>query len=88
MENETLKCLYLKGGVPVLLTAGEKLKILVKRRGMTFAQIADLTHQSRQNLSRKVSTNSFTESELTEIAALLNCDVECVFTLKDTGETL
>lgn len=70
------------------LNAGEKLKILVKRRGMTFAQIAELTHQSRQNLSRKVSTNCFTEKELEEIAVLLNCEVECVFTLKDTGETL
>ena len=70
------------------LSAGEKLKILVKRRGMTFAQIAELTHQSRQNLSRKVSSNSFTERELAEIAALLNCETEFVFTLKDTGETL
>lgn len=70
------------------LTIGEKIKILLKRRGMTLAQLAELTGQSRQNISNKMSRDNFTEKETIEIAKALNCDFATVFIMKDTGEEI
>ena len=50
------------------LTAGEKIKILLKRRGMTLGDLADKTNQSRQNLSNKMTRDNFSEKEIKEIA--------------------
>lgn len=68
------------------LTVGEKIKIILKRRNMTLAQLAEKTGQSRQNLSNKFSRDNFTEKEINQIAEVLNCTFETVFTMNDTGE--
>ena len=68
------------------LTAGEKIKILMKRRGMTLGDLADETKQSRQNLSNKMTRDNFSEKEIKEIADALNCVYEPVFVMGDSGE--
>ena len=50
------------------LTTSEKIKLLCKRAGLSLGDIADHTHQSRQNLSNKFNRNNFSEAELTAIA--------------------
>jgi len=68
------------------LTMGEKIKIILNRRGMTLAQLAETLGQSRQNLSNKMSRDNFSEKELYEIAQALGCTYRASFTMSDTGE--
>lgn len=70
------------------LTAGEKIKVLLNRRGMTLTQLAEKTEQSRQNMSNKMARDNFSEKELQTIAAALNCTCRIEFDLNDTGETI
>ena len=65
----------------MVLTMGEKIKIVLKRRGLTIAQLAELTGQTRQNLSNKLTRDNFTEKEIAEIAAALNCDYDAYLTM-------
>lgn len=70
------------------LTMGEKIKIVLKRRGMTLGELADKTGQSRQNLSNKMSRDNFTEKELQTIAIALNCSYTVSLVMNDTGEAI
>ena len=72
----------------MILTISEKIKVLLHRKGMTIAELASMTNQSRQNLYNKLRTNSLKEHEILEIAAKLNCTFEGLFTLSETNETL
>lgn len=68
------------------LTMGEKIRVILKRRGMTVAQLADLTNQTRQNLSNKLTRDNFQEQDIKAIADALNCEYEAYLVMKDTGE--
>ena len=68
------------------LTMGEKIKVVLGRRGMTLSQLAELTGQSRQNLSNKLTRDNFCEKELVAIAAALGCTYKAAFVMNDTGE--
>ena len=68
------------------LTMGEKIRVILKRRGMTVAKLADLTNQTRQNLSNKLTRDNFQEQDIKVIAEALNCDYEAYLVMKDTGE--
>ena len=70
------------------LSAGEKIKIVMKRRGMNLGDLAEKTHQSRQNLSNKMTRDNFSEKEIKEIAEVLGCDYEASFVMRDSGERL
>lgn len=70
------------------LTMGEKIKVILKRRNMTLAQLAEKTEQSRQNLSNKLNRDNFTEKELLIIAQALDCTYSAQFVLNDTGEEI
>lgn len=70
------------------LSMGEKIKIVLGRRNMTLAQLAEATGQSRQNMSNKMSRDNFSEKELYTIAAALNCTFSASFTMNDTGEEI
>lgn len=70
------------------LSMGEKIKIVLGRRNMTLAQLAEATGQSRQNMSNKMSRDNFSEKELYAIAAALNCTFSASFTMNDTGEEI
>ena len=68
------------------LTMGEKIRVILKRRGMTVAQLADLTNQTRQNLSNKLARDNFQEQDIKAIAEALNCDYEAYLVMRDSGE--
>ena len=70
------------------LTMSEKIKIIVKRRGMTLAQLAGLLGQSRTNLSDKLRRDNFSQNELKAIAEALNCTYESHFIMNDTGDRI
>ena len=68
------------------LSTSEKVKIILKRRGMTMGDLAERTGQTRQNLSNKMSRDNFPEKEIREIAAALDCKYETFFVMRDTGD--
>ena len=68
------------------LTTAEKIKLLMRRRGLTLGELADLTDQTRQNLSNKMTRDNFPEKELRQIAEALDCELESYLVMKDTGE--
>ena len=70
------------------ISTSEKIRILAKRKGKTLGDIADLTKQSRQNLSNKMKRDNFTIAEINKIAAALDCTVSIRFTDNSTGETI
>lgn len=70
------------------LSVSEKIKVVLKRRGLTMGQLADKTEQTRQNLSNKMTRDNFPEKELREIANALDCDLEINLVMRDTGEKI
>ena len=68
------------------LTMSEKIKVVLKRRGMTMGELAEKTGQTRQNLSNKMTRDNFPEKELRQIAESLDCELESYLVMKDTGE--
>ena len=63
-------------------TVGEKLQVIMKRKGVTVTELARLTHQTRQNLSRKLNLNLMTVQELCEYG------VTCLTIASDVIENL
>lgn len=72
----------------MILTAREKIKIILSRRNMTQAELADKTKQSRQNLSNKMSRDNFSEKELMTISEAIGCTLNISFIMNDTGEEI
>lgn len=70
------------------LTIGEKIKVVLNRRNMTLAELAEKTGQSRQNMSNKMSRDNFSEKEVYEIAKALDCTFETTFIMNDTKEKI
>ena len=70
------------------LSMGEKIRVILKRRGMTVAQLAEMTNQTRQNLSNKLTRDNFQEQDIKVIADALNCEYEAYLVMKDTGEKI
>ena len=71
-----------------MLTMGEKIKIMLKRRNITLSELAERLGQSRQNLSNKMNRDNFTEKELIVIAEALDCTYKATLTMNDTGDTI
>ena len=70
------------------LTFGEKIKVIMGRRGLSLTDLAKKLGQSPQNMSNKMNRDNFSEKELKEIAAILDCTFETVFKMNDTGEEI
>lgn len=69
------------------MAMAEKIRImLVKRGNISEAELARRLKLSPQNLNNKMKRDNFTESDLREIAAALDCDYISGFRMKDTGE--
>lgn len=67
----------------------EKIRILLVKRGnMSEAELARKMGISPQNLHNKMKRDNFTETDLQEIAAALDCALDVRFVMKDTGESL
>lgn len=61
------------------LTTIEKIKTIMRRKGMTNTDLAKATNQTPQNLSNKMSRGDLRESEIREFADFLGCDIEINF---------
>lgn len=70
------------------MTASEKIRLIAKRKGKAMGDIAELTGQSRQNLSNKMQRDNFSIAELNKIAAALDCSVDVSFIDNQTGEKI
>ena len=74
-----------KGGIYMALS--ERIRILLVKRGnISEAELARRIGVSPQNLNNKMKRDNFTERDLQEIAAALDCSFSVTFTLNDTGE--
>lgn len=70
------------------LTVSEKIRLILGRRNLTLTDLAAKLGTSRQNLSNKMNRDNFTDKDIRQIAAALDCTYESTFTLNDTGETV
>lgn len=61
------------------LTFGEQVKIILKRRGMTIKELAEIIGErtgkkmSRQNLTQRLGRDNFQEQDMRMIAKILDC---------------
>lgn len=65
------------------LTVGEKIKIIMKRKGLSMGELAEATGQTRQNLSNKMSRDNFSEKDMLALAEALGCTLSIEFHLPD-----
>ena len=66
-----------------MLTATEKLKVILSRKGLTVKELADLLDTSRQNLHSKLSKNNLSEEDLKKFCEVLGIQYEITFILDD-----
>ena len=61
------------------LTFGEQVKIILRRKGMTIKELAELIEaqtgkkMSRQNLTQRLGRDNFQEQDMRQIAEILGC---------------
>lgn len=60
--------------------------LLIKRGNISKAELARRLGISPQNLNNKMKRDNFTEKDLSDIAAALDCTFSVSFKLNDTGE--
>lgn len=65
------------------LSIGEKIKIIMNRKGVSMTDLAASTGQTRQNLSNKMARDNFTEKDAQAMAAALGCEVVVEFRFPD-----
>ena len=65
----------------------EKVKFLMDRQGLMQKELAEKLGISQQNLSKKMKHNDWRESDLRDIAKILNAELEVNF-IMNTGETI
>ena len=70
------------------IKTSEKIRFLARRQSVTLGEIAEVTGQTRQNLSNKLRRDDFRESELSAIAEFLGCELKISFIDKETGEEI
>ncbi|HAU5255851.1 TPA: helix-turn-helix transcriptional regulator [Clostridioides difficile] len=72
----------------MMISFGEKIKIILKRKNMTIGELAEKTGQTRQNLSNKFSRDNFSEKEIRGFAEILDCEFDFYFIMNDTEEKI
>jgi len=65
------------------LSVAEKIRVVLRRKGMTLGDLAEALGSSRQNLSNKMSRDNFSAAEIRAIAAALECEAEIIFRMPD-----
>lgn len=71
-----------------MLSAVEKIDIIRKRKGISKSDLAALAGMSRQNASNKFSRGNLQEDDIVKFANALNCDVDIIFTNRETDEKI
>ena len=70
------------------LSAAKKIKILLIERDMTLTDLSKLLNKNLSTISGKMKRDNFCESDLKEIAEVLNYDYDIIFTDKETGKKI
>lgn len=65
-------------GAEQMKIANEIRKLCIDNN-ITLGTLADRTHQTRQNLSNKMTKDNFTIRQLEDIAKALDCDIKIEF---------
>ncbi len=63
-----------------------KIRTILLERNMSIKELSDKLGCKGTNLYNKLRRDNFTERELREIADILNCSYDGVFTFRDTGK--
>lgn len=71
-----------------MLETNEKIRLLLKRKGMTVTSLAESINTTRQNLTNKLNRNNFSENELKDIANALGCSLILEFEDIESKERL
>ena len=58
------------------LTFGEQIKIIMKRKGLTVADLANLLGVSRQNVNQLLARDNFKYSDMVKYADILGYDLK------------
>ncbi|WP_427108642.1 helix-turn-helix domain-containing protein [Lysinibacillus xylanilyticus] len=66
-----------------MLTATEKLKVILKRKDMTVKELADLLGTTRQNLHSKLAKDNLSEDDLKKYCEVLGIKYEINFILEN-----
>lgn len=64
----------------------EKIELVLVKRKLTKAQLAEKIHISPQNMYNKMKRDNFTEADMQKIAEALDCKLNITMTLNDTGD--
>ena len=70
------------------MSMSEKIRIALLRRKISITELAATLGTSQSNFSNKLKRDNFSETELNQIADILNCDFKGVFVMRDTGEEI
>lgn len=65
------------------LSTAEKIRVILKRQGMTVSRLAELSGQSRQNLTQKLDRDNFGENELRDLAEKMGVKYESYFVMEN-----
>lgn len=71
-----------------MLKTNEKIRLLLKRKGMTVTSLSEELNTTRQNLTNKLNRNNFSENELREIARALKCSLILEFEDMESKEKI
>ncbi|WNX83661.1 helix-turn-helix domain-containing protein [Agathobaculum sp. NTUH-O15-33] len=66
----------------------KKIRTVLLERDMTIKELVTRLGTNGNNLSNKLARDNFSEKELREIAAALDCDYDGIFTLKESGKMI
>lgn len=71
-----------------MLQTNEKIRLLLRRKGMTITDLANSIGTTRQNLTNKLTRNNFSENELKDIAKALKCSLILEFDDNESDEKI
>lgn len=71
-----------------MISLSEKIRILIKRKGLQMQDVAAALNMSRQNFSNKIKRGTFYPEELQALASVLGCSVDIIFKDNITGDEL
>lgn len=58
------------------LSFGEKMRVMMKRRGVSVQELADRLGVSRQNVNQRLNNDSFTLADMEKYTAAIGCSIE------------
>lgn len=67
------------------LSFGEKMRVMMKRRGVSVQEVADRLGVSRQNVNQRLNADKFTLDDMEKYVAAIGCGIEIEITEPPEG---